>query len=82
MIPLIVYRLIENDATETAERLLHVYAPLILYHPTRFSFVRDTLAYFYGHLPPKLVLRLLSSLDLPKVRIVFTFKFQLRYQFI
>jgi hypothetical protein len=67
VIPLIIYRLIENDATETAERLLMVYAPLIFYHPTRFSFVRDTLAYFYGHLPTKLVRRLLSSMDLAKV---------------
>ncbi|KAG0577554.1 hypothetical protein KC19_5G164800 [Ceratodon purpureus] len=67
VISLIVYRLIENDATETADRLLLVYAPLIFYHPTRFSFVRDTLAYFYGHLPPKLVLRLISSLDLHKI---------------
>jgi mediator of RNA polymerase II transcription subunit 23 len=67
VIPLIIYRLIENDATETAERLLMVYAPLIFYHPTRFSFVRDTLAYFYGHLPTKLVRRLLSSMDLAKI---------------
>lgn len=78
VIPLIVYRLIENDATETAERLLHVYTPLIFYHPTRFSFVRDTLAYFYGHLPTKLVRRLLGSLDLPKIPFSETFLQQIK----
>jgi hypothetical protein len=74
VIPLIIYRLIENDATETAERLLAAYHPLIFYHPSRFSFVRDTLSYFYGHLPTKLVLRLLSSMDLPKVCTTFPYK--------
>ncbi|XP_024525879.1 mediator of RNA polymerase II transcription subunit 23 [Selaginella moellendorffii] len=67
VIHLVVYRLIENDATDTAEHVLTAYSPLLRYHPTRFTFVRDTLAYFYGHLPNKLILRLLSSLDIAKM---------------
>ncbi|KAJ7524381.1 hypothetical protein O6H91_17G002600 [Diphasiastrum complanatum] len=67
VLPLIIHRLIENEATETAERVLVAYSPLLLYHPARFSFVRDTLAYFYCHLPNKLIIRLLSTLDLSKI---------------
>ncbi|KAL3685167.1 hypothetical protein R1sor_003189 [Riccia sorocarpa] len=67
VIPLIIYRLIENDATETAERVLTAYNGLLVYHPGYFSFVRDILAYFYGSLPPKLIVSLLGSLNLNKV---------------
>ncbi|KAF3773108.1 Mediator of RNA polymerase II transcription subunit 23 [Nymphaea thermarum] len=67
VIPLIVYRLIENDAVDAAERLLATYSGLLVYHPLRFTFVREILAYFYGHLPSKLVVRILHVLDLPKI---------------
>ncbi|KAL2904623.1 Mediator of RNA polymerase II transcription subunit 23 [Bienertia sinuspersici] len=67
VIPLVVYRLIENDATEHAERVLVMYKQLLAYHPLRFTFVRDILAYFYGHLPGKLIVRILSVLDIPKI---------------
>ncbi|XVF85420.1 hypothetical protein PTKIN_Ptkin17bG0116800 [Pterospermum kingtungense] len=67
VIPLIVYRLIENDATEPADRILAMYSPFLAYHPLRFTFVRDILAYFYGHLPGKLIVRILNVLDLSKI---------------
>uniref|UniRef100_A0A0D6R491 Mediator complex subunit 23 n=1 Tax=Araucaria cunninghamii TaxID=56994 RepID=A0A0D6R491_ARACU len=67
VIPLIIYRLIENDATDTAEKVLATYSRLMVYHPLRFTFVRDILAYFYGCIPSKLVVRILSILDLPKI---------------
>ncbi|XWS34454.1 hypothetical protein CRYUN_Cryun21dG0039900 [Craigia yunnanensis] len=67
VIPLIVYRLIENDATESADRILAIYSLFLAYHPLRFTFVRDILAYFYGHLPGKLIVRILNVLDLSKI---------------
>lgn len=67
VIPLIVYRLIENDAIEQADRILAVYSPFLAYHPLKFTFVRDILAYFYGHLPGKLIVRILKVLDLTKI---------------
>lgn len=67
VMPLVVYRLIENDAVEAADNLLSVYSYFLAYHPLRFTFVRDILAYFYGHLPPKLIVRILKVLDLSKV---------------
>ncbi|XP_062110170.1 mediator of RNA polymerase II transcription subunit 23 [Humulus lupulus] len=67
VIPLIVYRLIENDAIDSADRILAMYTPFLAYHPLRFSFVRDILAYFYGHLPGKLIVRILNVLDLNKI---------------
>lgn len=67
VIPLIIYRLIENDATDPADRILAMYSSFLAYHPLRFSFVRDILAYFYGHLPGKLIVRILNVLDLSKV---------------
>ncbi|GAB2279958.1 Mediator of RNA polymerase II transcription subunit 23 [Dionaea muscipula] len=67
VIPLIVYRLIENDAMDHAERVLAMYKGLLVYHPLRFTFVRDILAYFYGHLPGKLIVRILNVLDLGKI---------------
>ncbi|KAL2347739.1 hypothetical protein Fmac_001739 [Flemingia macrophylla] len=67
VIPLIIYRLIENDAMDTAERLLAMYSPLLAYYPLRFTFVRDILAYFYGHLPGKLIVRILNVLDISKI---------------
>lgn len=67
VIPLIVYRLIENDAMDQAEAVLAVYSPFLAYHPFRFTFVRDILAYFYGHLPGKLIVRILKVLDLSKI---------------
>ncbi|XWS63960.1 hypothetical protein CRYUN_Cryun06bG0146300 [Craigia yunnanensis] len=67
VIPLIVYRLIENDATESADRILAMYSSFLAYHPLRFTFVRDILAYFYGHLPGKLIVRILNVLDLSKI---------------
>ncbi|KAF9587040.1 hypothetical protein IFM89_039726 [Coptis chinensis] len=67
VIPLIVYRLIENDATDTADKVLNAFNSFLAYHPLRFTFVRDILAYFYGHLPSKLILRILNVLDLSKI---------------
>ncbi|XP_019412778.1 PREDICTED: mediator of RNA polymerase II transcription subunit 23-like [Lupinus angustifolius] len=67
VIPLIVYRLIENDAMDPAERILAMYSPLLAYYPLRFTFVRDILAYFYGHLPGKLIVRILNVLDISKI---------------
>ncbi|XP_077232884.1 mediator of RNA polymerase II transcription subunit [Tasmannia lanceolata] len=67
VIPLIIYRLIENDVTDIADRVLAVYSPLLAYHPLKFTFVRDILAYFYGHLPSKLIMRILTVLDLSKI---------------
>ncbi|XP_027189718.1 mediator of RNA polymerase II transcription subunit 23 isoform X2 [Cicer arietinum] len=67
IIPLIIYRLIENDAMDTAERLLALYSPFLAYYPLRFTFVRDILAYFYGHLPGKLIVRILYVLDFSKI---------------
>uniref|UniRef100_A0A7N0ULE3 Mediator of RNA polymerase II transcription subunit 23 n=1 Tax=Kalanchoe fedtschenkoi TaxID=63787 RepID=A0A7N0ULE3_KALFE len=67
VIPLIVYRLIENDAIDAAERILALYSPFLAYHPLRFAFVRDILAYFYGNLPAKLIVRILNVLDLSKI---------------
>ncbi|KAL6003488.1 Mediator of RNA polymerase II transcription subunit 23 [Asimina triloba] len=67
VIPLIIYRLIENDVTEYAEKVLAIYTPLLAYHPLRFTFVRDILAYFYGHLPSKLIMRILNVLDVSKI---------------
>ncbi|KAK6931622.1 Mediator complex, subunit Med23, partial [Dillenia turbinata] len=67
VIPLVVYRLIENDAMDLAERVLAMYASLLFHHPFRFTFVRDILAYFYGHLPPKLIKWILNVLDLSKI---------------
>lgn len=73
VIPLIVYRLIENDAIDQADRVLAMYSPFLAYHPFRFTFVRDILAYFYGHLPGKLIVRILNVLDLSKVLYLFHF---------
>ncbi|XVE85456.1 hypothetical protein DITRI_Ditri17bG0092500 [Diplodiscus trichospermus] len=67
VIPLIVYRLIENDAIESADRILAMYSGFLAYHPLRFTFVRDILAYFYGHLPGKLIVRILNVLDVSKI---------------
>ncbi|XP_019179352.1 PREDICTED: mediator of RNA polymerase II transcription subunit 23 [Ipomoea nil] len=62
VIPLIIYRFIENDAMDAADRVLQVYATFLHYYPLNFTFVRDILAYFYGHLPGKLILRILNVL--------------------
>lgn len=68
VIPLIIYRLIENDATDISDRVLAFYSSLLNFHPLRFTFVRDILAYFYGHLPSKLIVRILKILDISKVK--------------
>ncbi|CAH9122157.1 unnamed protein product [Cuscuta epithymum] len=62
VIPLIIYRFIENDAMDAADRVLQIYASFLHYYPLNFTFVRDILAYFYGHLPGKLILRILNVL--------------------
>ncbi|KAJ4816734.1 Mediator of RNA polymerase II transcription subunit 23 [Rhynchospora pubera] len=62
VIPLIIYRLIENDLTDIADRVLAYYSSCLAFHPLKFTFVRDILAYFYGHLPSKLILRILKVL--------------------
>ncbi|XP_010552683.1 PREDICTED: mediator of RNA polymerase II transcription subunit 23 [Tarenaya hassleriana] len=67
VIPLVVYRLIENEAMESADKVLALYSPFLAYHPLRFTFVRDILAYFYGYLPGKFVVRILKVLDLSKI---------------
>lgn len=67
VIPLIIYRLIENDAIDAADRVLQVYSTFLHYYPLNFTFVRDILAYFYGHLPGKLIIRILTVLDVKKV---------------
>ncbi|KAK4409723.1 Mediator of RNA polymerase II transcription subunit [Sesamum angolense] len=69
VIPLIIYRLIENDAIDAADRVLQVYSTFLHYYPLNFTFVRDILAYFYGHLPGKLILRILNVLDVKKIPI-------------
>lgn len=71
VVPLIIYRLIENDATDIADRVLALYSSILIYHPFRFTFVRDILAYFYGHLPSKLIVRILKVLDISKVIITY-----------
>ncbi|XP_051146018.1 mediator of RNA polymerase II transcription subunit 23 [Andrographis paniculata] len=67
VIPLILYRLIENDAFDAADRIIQVYSTFLHYYPLNFTFVRDILAYFYGHLPGKLIHRILSVLDVKKI---------------
>ncbi|THF96159.1 hypothetical protein TEA_001549 [Camellia sinensis var. sinensis] len=67
VIPLIIYRLIENDATDFADRVLQLFSTFLHYYPLNFTFVRDILSYFYGHLPGKLILRILNVLDLKKI---------------
>ncbi|KAK1374680.1 Mediator complex, subunit Med23 [Heracleum sosnowskyi] len=67
VIPLVIYRLIENDAIDAADRVLQLYSTFLHYHPLNFTFVRDILAYFYGHLPGKLILRILNVLDIKKI---------------
>ncbi|KAA8529023.1 hypothetical protein F0562_033489 [Nyssa sinensis] len=67
VIPLIIYRLIENDAIDAADRILQLFSTFLHYHPFNFTFVRDILAYFYGHLPGKLILRILNVLDVKKI---------------
>ncbi|KAF5177911.1 Mediator of rna polymerase ii transcription subunit [Thalictrum thalictroides] len=78
IILLIIYRLIENDITDTAEKVIALFNPFLAYYPMRFTFVRDILAYFYGHLPNKLVLRLLGILDLPKIPFSESFPLHIR----
>ncbi|KAF5953494.1 hypothetical protein HYC85_006350 [Camellia sinensis] len=67
VIPLIIYRLIENDATDFADRVLQLFSTFLHYYPLNFTFVRDILSYFYGHLPGKVILRILNVLDLKKI---------------
>ncbi|XP_018439628.1 mediator of RNA polymerase II transcription subunit 23 [Raphanus sativus] len=67
VIPLVVYRLIENNAMDTADKILTAYSHFLAYHPLRFTFVRDILAYFYGHLPGQLVVKILRVLGLSKI---------------
>ncbi|KAL3631411.1 Mediator of RNA polymerase II transcription subunit 23 [Castilleja foliolosa] len=67
VIPLIIYRLIENDAIDAADRVLQVYSTFLHCYPLNFTFVRDILAYFYGHLPGKLIFPILHVLDLKKI---------------
>ncbi|KAK4741081.1 hypothetical protein SAY87_024669 [Trapa incisa] len=67
VIPLVIYRFIENDFIDATERLLSLFTQFLAFHPFRFSLVRDMLAYFYGHLPGKLVVRILGILDVKKV---------------
>lgn len=47
---------------DAADRVLQVYASFLHYYPLNFTFVRDILAYFYGHLPGKLIIRILNVL--------------------
>ncbi|KAJ3694833.1 hypothetical protein LUZ60_000210 [Juncus effusus] len=67
VIPLVIYRMIENDLMDLAERVLHIFSMFLAFHPLRFTFVRDILAYFYGHLPTKIILRILKILGYSKV---------------
>ncbi|KAF8083444.1 hypothetical protein N665_0772s0014 [Sinapis alba] len=67
VIPLVVYRFIENNAMDTADKILTAYSSFLAYHPLRFTFVRDILAYFYGHLPGQLVVKILRVLGLSKI---------------
>ncbi|CAI9096742.1 OLC1v1032951C1 [Oldenlandia corymbosa var. corymbosa] len=67
VIPQIIYRLIENDVIDAADRVLQVYNQFLHYYPLNFTFVRDILSYFYGHIPGKLILRILSVLDVKKI---------------
>ncbi|CAH8386937.1 unnamed protein product [Eruca vesicaria subsp. sativa] len=67
VIPLVVYRLIENNAMDTADKILTAYSTFLAFHPLRFTFVRDILAYFYGHLPGQVVVKILRVLGLSKI---------------
>lgn len=78
VIPLIIYRLIENDIIDATEQLLSLFTQFLAFHPFRFSLVRDMLAYFYGHLPGKLVVRILGILDVKKVKVSLTHYLKLR----
>eukprot|EP00897_Mesotaenium_endlicherianum_P002683 jgi/Mesen1/2442/ME000158S01646 len=81
-IQLIVQRLIESGSMESADRLLVSYSTppmaVLTLHPTRFTFVRNTLAYFYPLLPRKLIIHLLNTLDIPKVPFSPAFLLQMR----
>ncbi|KAI3763730.1 hypothetical protein L2E82_13725 [Cichorium intybus] len=68
VIPLIIYRLIENDLTDLADRVLQYNSSFLKYYPLNFTFVRDILSYFYGHLPGKLIFRILNILDIKKIQ--------------
>jgi hypothetical protein len=76
VIPLIVYRLIENDLIDIADRVLAVYSSCLAFHPLKFTFVRDILAYFYGHLPSKLILRILKVLGYSSKVLPFIFQIE------
>ncbi|EPS63972.1 hypothetical protein M569_10807, partial [Genlisea aurea] len=67
VIPLIIYRLIENDRFDKADEVLRIYSTFLQCYPLVFTFVRDILAYFYGHLPVKLIHQLLNVLSTKKV---------------
>lgn len=62
-----MYRLVENEAFDLADGVISMYSQFLAYYPFRFTFVRDILAYFYGHLPGKLIVRILNVLDIGKV---------------
>ncbi|KAL7602984.1 hypothetical protein Lser_V15G14952 [Lactuca serriola] len=64
--PLIIYRLIENNLTDLADRLLQFHSSFLHFYPLNFTFVRDILSYFYPHLPQNLIFRILSILDIKK----------------
>ncbi|GKC61554.1 mediator of RNA polymerase II transcription subunit 23 [Tanacetum coccineum] len=66
IIPLIIYRIIENDAIDPADGVLQLYSSFLHYCPLNFTFVRDLLAYFYGHLPGNLIFWILNVLDIKK----------------
>ncbi|XP_017226267.2 mediator of RNA polymerase II transcription subunit 23 isoform X1 [Daucus carota subsp. sativus] len=67
VIPLIIYRLIENEAMDAADRVLQLYSTFVQYYPLHFTFVRDILSYFYDYLPRKLILRILNVLNFKKI---------------
>ncbi|CAI9278469.1 unnamed protein product [Lactuca saligna] len=64
--PLIIYRLIENNLTDLADRVLQFHSSFLHFYPLNFTFVRDILSYFYPHLPQNLIFRILSILDVKK----------------
>jgi hypothetical protein len=55
VLPVLVGRLVEHERFDAAAKLLTSYAPLLTYHLGKLTLVRDLLAYYHGHMPPKLV---------------------------
>ncbi|KAL4586737.1 hypothetical protein LXL04_011381 [Taraxacum kok-saghyz] len=56
-----------KNLPKLADCLLQSHSSFLHHCPLHFTFVRDILAYFYGHLPRNLVLRIINILDVKKI---------------